>query len=78
MVFLTADSAPDFMSGSLIAPHTVKEKESATPPPGFPGLETMLPLLLTAVSQGRLTIDVSVLSLLTIHCSFYSVLALLF
>lgn len=41
-----------------IAPHTVQEKESSSPPPGFPGLETMLPLLLTAVSQGRLTLDV--------------------
>uniref|UniRef100_A0A3B3T4R5 Multifunctional protein CAD n=1 Tax=Paramormyrops kingsleyae TaxID=1676925 RepID=A0A3B3T4R5_9TELE len=39
------------------APHTVKEKDSENPPPGYPGLETMLPLLLTAVSKGRLTID---------------------
>ncbi len=42
----------------LIAPHTVEEKSSASPPPGFPGLETMLPLLLTAVHQGRLTTEV--------------------
>ena len=41
------------------APHTVEEKSSSSPPPGFPGLETMLPLLLTAVHQGRLTIEVS-------------------
>lgn len=27
------------------------------PPPGYPGLETMLPLLLTAVSEGRLTVE---------------------
>ncbi|XP_053565421.1 CAD protein isoform X2 [Bombina bombina] len=39
------------------APHTVEEKEGSQPPPGYPGLETMLPLLLTAVSEGRLTID---------------------
>ncbi|XP_022107145.1 CAD protein-like isoform X3 [Acanthaster planci] len=39
------------------APHTVEEKESANPPPGFPGLETMLPLLLTAVNDGRLTME---------------------
>lgn len=39
------------------APHTLAEKDSATPPPGFPGLETALPLLLTAVHQGRLTLD---------------------
>jgi carbamoyl-phosphate synthase/aspartate carbamoyltransferase/dihydroorotase len=39
------------------APHTATEKASDTPPPGVPGLETMLPLLLTAVSQGRLTME---------------------
>ena len=38
------------------APHTVEEKDSDNPPPGFPGLETLLPLLLTAVSESRLTI----------------------
>lgn len=39
------------------APHTVAEKDSKTPPPGFPGLETTLPLLLSAVHAGRLTVD---------------------
>ncbi|KAL4238950.1 hypothetical protein ACF0H5_003654 [Mactra antiquata] len=39
------------------APHTNEEKNSAKPPPGFPGLETMLPLLLTAVNDGRLTLQ---------------------
>ncbi|XP_051951899.1 CAD protein [Xyrauchen texanus] len=39
------------------APHSLEEKNSEKPPPGYPGLETMLPLLLTAVSDGRLTID---------------------
>lgn len=39
------------------APHTLQEKDSTSPPPGFPGLETALPLLLTAVAEGRLTID---------------------
>jgi len=39
------------------APHTHEEKDSDNPPPGFPGLETLLPLLLTAVDDGRLTID---------------------
>jgi carbamoyl-phosphate synthase/aspartate carbamoyltransferase/dihydroorotase len=38
------------------APHTAEEKDSDNPPPGFPGLETALPLLLTAVQQGRLTL----------------------
>ncbi len=39
------------------APHTLAEKDGKNPPPGFPGLETMLPLLLTAVDDGRLTMD---------------------
>ncbi len=39
------------------APHTLTEKDSDAPPPGFPGLETALPLLLTAVQEGRLTLD---------------------
>ena len=38
------------------APHTIEEKDSNNPPPGFPGLETALPLLLNAVSETRLTI----------------------
>jgi dihydroorotase len=39
------------------APHTRAEKETESPPPGVPGLETMLPLLLTAVAEGRLTLE---------------------
>ena len=39
------------------APHTLEEKDSENPPPGFPGLETLLPLLLTAVKDKRLTMD---------------------
>jgi carbamoyl-phosphate synthase / aspartate carbamoyltransferase / dihydroorotase len=39
------------------APHTLEEKDSENPPPGFPGLETLLPLLLIAVSEGHLTVD---------------------
>jgi carbamoyl-phosphate synthase/aspartate carbamoyltransferase/dihydroorotase len=39
------------------APHTLQEKDGSNPPPGFPGLETALPLLLTAASEGRLTLD---------------------
>jgi carbamoyl-phosphate synthase/aspartate carbamoyltransferase/dihydroorotase len=39
------------------APHTLQEKDSQDSPSGFPGLETCLPLLLTAVSEGRLSID---------------------
>nr|AOE43168.1 pyrimidine synthesis [Cavenderia deminutiva] len=39
------------------APHTYEEKTSAKPPPGFPGLETSLALMLTAVHEGRLTLE---------------------
>ena len=35
------------------APHTLEEKDSENSPPGFPGLETLLPLLLTAMDDGR-------------------------
>ena len=42
------------------APHTVTEKKGSGDgtgaPPGFPGLETSLSLMLTAVAQGRLTL----------------------
>ncbi len=39
------------------APHKLAEKDGENPPPGFPGLETALPLLLTAVNEGRLSLD---------------------
>ncbi|MDH3729801.1 MAG: amidohydrolase family protein [Acidimicrobiia bacterium] len=39
------------------APHLAAEKDSAEPPPGFPGLETVLPLLLDAVHREQLTVD---------------------
>lgn len=39
------------------APHTLEEKDSDNPPPGFPGLETALPLWLTAANDGRLKIE---------------------
>lgn len=39
------------------APHTLAEKDGENPPPGFPGLETALPLLLTAVHAGKLTLE---------------------
>ena len=50
------------------APHTIAEKkgsEDKPAPPGFPGLETSLSLMLTAVAQGRLTL-VTVIFLLTL------------
>jgi dihydroorotase-like cyclic amidohydrolase len=43
--------------GTDHAPHTRTEKESSSPPPGVPGLETALPLLLYAVDQGRLSLQ---------------------
>ena len=39
------------------APHTLAEKESNAPPPGVTGLETSLPLMLTAVKEKRLTLE---------------------
>ena len=39
------------------APHTEGEKRQPNPPPGVPGVETMLSLLLDAVHEGRLTLD---------------------
>lgn len=39
------------------APHTSAEKNSAQPPSGMPGLETTLPLLLTAANENRLTLQ---------------------
>ncbi len=47
------------------APHTLTEKDGENPPPGFPGVETLLPLLLTAVDDGRLTMDDIVLRSVT-------------
>ncbi|UCD40970.1 MAG: amidohydrolase family protein [Chloroflexota bacterium] len=47
------------------APHTLEEKDSKDPPPGFPGLETALFLFLTAVAQGKLTLDDVVLRMYT-------------
>ncbi|MDP3733500.1 MAG: amidohydrolase family protein, partial [Candidatus Daviesbacteria bacterium] len=45
------------MIASDHAPHTKEEKLSPNPPNGVPGLETTLPLLLTAVSEGKITIE---------------------
>lgn len=39
------------------APHLLAEKDASDPPPGFPGLEEMLPLLVTAVHSGMLTME---------------------
>jgi len=47
------------------APHALEEKDEDNPPPGFPGLETALPLLLTAVNEGRLTMQDLILRMYT-------------
>jgi carbamoyl-phosphate synthase/aspartate carbamoyltransferase/dihydroorotase len=39
------------------APHTLWEKNGEVPPPGVPGLETTLPMMLTAAHEGRLALD---------------------
>ncbi len=53
------------------APHTVEEKDSDSPPPGFPGLETILPLLLTAVREGRLSVDQIIEKMVTNPCRIF-------
>ncbi len=47
------------------APHTLQEKEQEKSPPGFPGMETALPLFLSAVHQGKLDISDVVLRMAT-------------
>ena len=39
------------------APHMFEEKQSSNPPYGIPGLETTLPLLLTAVHENKLALS---------------------
>lgn len=39
------------------APHTLDEKSGENAPPGFPGLETSLALMLTAVNQQRISLE---------------------
>lgn len=39
------------------APHTIEEKNAKKPPYGVPGLETILPLLLNAVNEKKLTLQ---------------------
>lgn len=45
------------MVASDHAPHTKEEKEGEKTPFGVPGLETTLPLLLTAINEGRLSLE---------------------
>nr|CAH8847551.1 unnamed protein product [Trichobilharzia regenti] len=56
------------------APHTIAEKgKDPGAPPGFPGLETMLPLLLTAVYNGRLTLTELIERLYLNPCKIFGI-----
>lgn len=55
------------------APHAREEKASDNPSPGFPGLETALPLLLTAVHEGRLTMNDLILRMVTRPREIFSI-----
>jgi carbamoyl-phosphate synthase/aspartate carbamoyltransferase/dihydroorotase len=55
------------------APHTLGEKASENPPPGFPGLETAVPLLLTAMHEGRLTLNDLILRMVTRPREIFSI-----
>ncbi len=39
------------------APHTREEKQGPNPPAGVPGVEFLLPLMLNAVNEGKLTLE---------------------
>ncbi len=39
------------------APHTIQEKQSENPPAGVPGVEFVLPLMLNAVNEGKLSLE---------------------
>jgi carbamoyl-phosphate synthase/aspartate carbamoyltransferase/dihydroorotase len=53
------------------APHTLAEKDSDNPPPGFPGVDAALPLYLTALQAGRLTLDDIVTRMHTNPCQIF-------
>lgn len=53
------------------APHLISEKESGKPPFGVPGLETTLPLLFTAVHEGRLTLEQAIPLISTRPCEIF-------
>ena len=54
------------------APHTLQEKDGADPPPGFPGLETSLGLMLSAVRNNQLSMDDLILRMHTNPQQIYS------
>jgi len=56
------------------APHTLEEKDSENPLPGFPGLETALPLLLTAMKDGQLKMEDIIAKMVTNPRKIFSLL----
>ena len=61
--------------GSDHAPHTVEEKSLPYPqsPSGMPGVETILPVLLTFAAQGRITYETIVRMFCEVPASLYSI-----
>jgi carbamoyl-phosphate synthase/aspartate carbamoyltransferase/dihydroorotase len=55
------------------APHTLQEKDSENPPPGFPGLETALPLFLTAVNDGKMSLDELIFKMYTKPAEIFNI-----
>ena len=68
------DGVIDFIATDH-APHTLEEKAQVYPksPSGMPGVETSLPLMLTAASEGRCTISQVVKWMSTAVASAYSI-----
>jgi len=54
------------------APHLLREKDGDNPPPGFPGVDTSLPLFLTAIHEGRLTVDDIVVRMYENPCRIFN------
>ncbi|NLX43052.1 MAG: dihydroorotase, partial [Chloroflexi bacterium] len=63
------------MIASDHAPHTLEEKAGTKPPPGVPGLETNVCLLLAAVDEGRLSYERMVELVHTAPLRVYGLLA---
>ena len=55
------------------APHTKAEKDSENPPFGVPGLETTLPMMLTAANAGRLTQEQAIEKLSTNPAKIFNI-----
>jgi len=54
------------------APHTLEEKGSGTPPPGIPGLETSVPLMLSGVEGGGISLVTLIRSFTSRPASIFS------